>query len=301
MMRLRLPLLLIAAAVAPAQTVRIGVFGLFHPTRLELRGPLAVEAEGATLALSVNETLRCRARAQAVACAAPSGTLAATSISAIPRGTEALTLAVPGRIERRFHGRLELTAVDGALVPVVAMDRETAVASVVAAESPAGAPAAALEAQAVVARSFYSAHSRHRGFDFCDTTHCQFLREPPAEASAAARAVRATRGLVLAWHGATVAALYSARCGGHTRALASASAEEYPFFAVPCPYCARTPRGTCAYCTRTSGAWANRRGAGAGHGIGLCQYGAAAMASAGSLFSAILEHYFPTATLAAAP
>ena len=76
---------------------------------------------------------------------------------------------------------------------MVTMDLETAVASVVAAESPPGAGLESLKAQAVVARSFLvAAHGRHARSDFCDTTHCQFLREPPAEGSLAERAARNT-------------------------------------------------------------------------------------------------------------
>jgi stage II sporulation protein D len=36
---------------------------------------------------------------------------------------------------------------------------------------------------------------------------------------------------------------------------------------------------------------------GRGHGLGLCQRGAAAMASEGKNFREILMHYFPNATL----
>ncbi|MBI4467738.1 MAG: hypothetical protein HY650_00275 [Acidobacteria bacterium] len=41
------------------------------------------------------------------------------------------------------------------------------------------------------------------------------------------------------------------------------------------------------------------RGSGAGHGLGLCQAGAAAMARAGHRFTKILEHYFPNTELTA--
>ena len=82
-----------------------------------------------------------------------------------------------------------MTSAGGELVPVVSMDLETAVASVVAAEQVAGTPLEALKAQAVATRSYFVAtRGRHRGFDFCDTTHCQFLREPPASGHPAARA-----------------------------------------------------------------------------------------------------------------
>src|SRR5260221_12003531 len=100
------------------------------------------------------------------------------------------------------------------------MDVETAVASIVVAESPPHAPMEALKAQAVAARSFLAAgKGRHSGFDFCDTTHCQFLRQPPAADSPAAQATSATRGLVLAYKGRGFAAMYSASCGGRAPTL----------------------------------------------------------------------------------
>src|SRR6202043_3402164 len=88
------------------------------------------------------------------------------------------------------------------LIAVVAMDREVAVASVVAAEMPASTPLEALKAQAIVARSYYAAAgSRHDGFEFCDTTHCQFLRELPAPSVDAFRATQETRDILLAYLG----------------------------------------------------------------------------------------------------
>jgi peptidoglycan hydrolase-like amidase len=155
------------------------------------------------------------------------------------------------------------------------MDREVAVASVVAAEMPPTAPFEALKAQAVVARSYYAAgHDRHSGFAFCDTTHCQFLRAWPDAASPAFRATRDTRGLVLEYLGQPLAALYSASCGGRTRALDETSA--YPYYSVACDFCRRHAPGVVH-----------------GHQLGLCQAGAAGMAAAGASFQAILDHYLP--------
>ncbi len=41
------------------------------------------------------------------------------------------------------------------------------------------------------------------------------------------------------------------------------------------------------------------RGRGQGHGIGLCQRGAGAMAASGADFRAILAHYYPNTSVAA--
>ena len=275
----------LAAVPCFAETVRIGVFGLFHPVQLRLAAvkgaALEVRAGEASFVLRDGEAATVALQDGEIECRWRGGTARSRTISASPRDG-ALILGVPGKIQRQFRGRLEIGVSQGALQPVVFMDLEVAVASVIAAESPPGAPIEALKAQAVVARSFYvAAHRRHAAFDFCDTTHCQFLRAPP-RSEAAARATLATRGLVLAWHGVPVAALYSARCGGRTRTPDRAAPGDYPYFAVACSGCAR----------------GLHRGVTAGHGIGLCQTGAAAMAAAGAGFRAILEHYYPNTVLA---
>jgi len=157
----------------------------------------------------------------------------------------------------------------------VTMDVETAVASIVAAESPPGAGLESLKAQAAVARSYLlAAGPRHPHSDFCDTTHCQFLREPPAADSRAALAARATAGMVLIHEGRVIEALYSADCGGTTREF---TAGRYPYFSVSCPVRSDAPSG---------------------HRLGLCQVGAAAMAFRGATWLDILSRYFPAATLA---
>ena len=81
------------------------------------------------------------------------------------------------------------------------------------------APAAALEAQAVAARSYALARSeRHLedGADLCDGTHCQVFRGLAAATEDSRRAAAATAGLVLAQKGRVIAAPFHAVCGGRT-------------------------------------------------------------------------------------
>src|SRR5437764_501831 len=77
-------------------------------------------------------------------------------------------------------------------------------------------PFEAMKAQAVAARSYYAAGAQHHDFDFCDTTHCQFLRQPPAVNSPAAVPTRQTEGMVLSYEGEAVSAMHTASCGGRT-------------------------------------------------------------------------------------
>jgi stage II sporulation protein D len=81
------------------------------------------------------------------------------------------------------------------------------------------APAAALEAQAVAARSYALARAeRHleAGADLCDGTHCQVFRDLSAATAESRRAAAATAGLVLTQKGRVIAAPFHAVCGGRT-------------------------------------------------------------------------------------
>lgn len=351
---LAMSLLCIAAFIAaPAQavdsTVQIGVFSLFRPTELLLASPahevLLVSGASETMILESGQFAELRLVGHAVRCVTSTKTLVASSIQAFNRDGADLILAVPGRIERRFRGELQVSAGADTLIAVVTMGLEVAVASVVAAESPPGAPLEALKAQAVVARSYYvTARGRHSnsGFGFCDTTHCQFIREAHGPGPSprrgpvdpATQAAAETRGLVLAFRGRKFAALYSASCGGRTRSLAEVgmSSDVYPYFAVECPYCRRhapdwqthldrdeasallaKESEQARLLTERKAGWNSvpgnnydavvegnvvvLRGRGAGHGVGLCQAGAAAMASAGSDFRTILAYYYLNTTL----
>jgi stage II sporulation protein D len=342
-----LPALLTAAASTSfSATVRVGVFSLFHPQELALAAApgraLVIEGGKNSLVIEDGRAAVCRAAGGGIECREGERILRSAVIRAAGRGqgNEDFTLSVPGRITRNYYGKLEIRRDGAELVPIVAMDLETAVASAVAAESPPGAPLEALKAQAVVTRSFYvAARNRHPLFDFCDTTHCQFLRQAPGSQSPSSRAARGTEGLVLLHRGAVVEALYSASCGGRTRTLREAgfSPAGYPYFSVRCAPCLRSVHKWRAklsaqdaapilthpgseparlqvnrklgrqaipgddYSVEVKGSTVILTGRGAGHGVGLCQVGAASLASSGWDFARILTYYFPGATLASRP
>jgi stage II sporulation protein D len=141
---------------------------------------------------------------------------------------------------------------------------------------------------------------------------------------------------VLAHAGKVVPAYYSASCGGRTRTLAQLGLkdENYPYFAVECAYCrlhaekwerrlddedalplledetrersrlqvgrrlgwSAVPSNN--FTAEQEGDAVVLRGRGLGHGLGLCQRGAAAMAAQGAGFREVLNHYFPNTALA---
>jgi stage II sporulation protein D len=284
-------------------TVKIGVFGLFHPTQLHVEAPpphvLVLNGTPCTSAdIRRNDP--------------------PVHITARDGGAADFVLSVPGKIKREFHGTLDITSVNGELIPVITMDREQAVAAVLAAEYPDGTGIEALKAAAVLARSYYaSSPKRHADFDFCDTTHCQFHRWPPPQDHPAWRAAQQTEGLTLLYQNRTFAPLYSASCGGrtHTTAEVGLQSDPYPYFAVDCSTCQRNTRTWTQrlegepsrteqfrlakkipsnnYSVEKANGVITLRGRGEGHGVGLCQRGASAMAATGASFRDILNHYYP--------
>lgn len=314
------------------------MFGLFHPREFVVTAPaghalilhagkqsLVLENAGlssATLRLDGSDLIVSAGRQE----------LHSTKVAVTGRGNESadFILEVPGKIQRQYRGTLEIRPASGNLLAVVTLDLETAVASVVAAESAPDTPLEALKAHAIAARSYFVAgRGRHRDFDFCDTTHCQFLRAAPPAGSRAALAVEASRRLVLAYQSRPFAPMYTRSCNGQTRTPAQVGlpAAAYPYFSVECDHCRRHPvhwtsnipapqAGSLRASDETARLAVARhigwsavpsndfsfakdgdlvllRGVGNGHGIGLCQAGAKAMAESGAGFREILLHYYP--------
>jgi stage II sporulation protein D len=215
-----------------------------------------------------------------------------------------------------------------ARIKTVTLHLEDYVAGVVAGEGNT-LPEEARKALAVASRS-YAIHNmgRHRreGFDFCDTTHCQDLRVAAVDERAQATTA-ATEGELL-WHEGTVAnTFYSLHCGGQTESLPGIAYLR----AQPDTFC--VARGRRPWQAELSGvrkvsilersstgrvrtllvdgrvvAWDSIEGAvsslftlhgltlqgfGAGHGLGLCQIGAAERARAGQTYRQILSFYYP--------
>jgi len=198
-MRLSMLIVLLASALSSAhgQRVRIQVLGKLHPGAVTIAGSgretLWVFGCGESHELQPGIPLAVRFRRGQEAYTLRGKTRDCSRLRIASRtGDETeFVIGVPGRLHRRYRGIAEVNAVNGELSLVVSMDVETAVASIVAAEMSDRGGMEALKAQAVAARSFLMASSRtHKTFDFCDSTHCQFLRQPPAERSMAARATR---------------------------------------------------------------------------------------------------------------
>ena len=323
---------------SPDLTVAISVLGLFHPKEFVVSATsgraLAVQSGRRRIILENSQlpSVSIRIDGSGLLVTAGKEVLRAGSVEITGRNdrSEDFILRIPGRIQRRYHGTLAIRPSAGDLLAVVALDLETAVASVVAAESSPDAPVEALKAYAVAARSYFVAgRGRHKNFDFCDTTHCQFFRSPPPSTTLIAQAVEATHGLVLAYQSKPFAAMYTRSCGGRTRAPSQVGipSAAYPYYSVTCEHCRQHPVRWTSYLSAADAtslrssdessrlAVAKRlgwsavpssefsltkkadhvllAGVGNGHGIGLCQAGAKAMAETGAGFHEILQHYYP--------
>ena len=342
-MRLRSTLLCLllslpVARITAQPTVSFGVLGLFHPRELELRPAdaqvLTASSDARTFVLNGergHRLLEIRAAGDRILVSG----LAVPRLHASARDSAKgrFSLAVPDKLKRVYEGILTITARRGELIVIVTMEREEAVASIVASEMPGNAPLEALKAQAVVTRSFLAAGGRHHDFEFCDTTHCQFLRSPDDAGSAVRQAVNETRGMVLTWNQHPLAAMYSSRCGGQTSSMRDVGMDPggaYPYYAVPCPWCREHPlpwrraiepgRSTPQaanepdrikyarqwgwsalpgnqYSITHDAEGDSIQGRNIGHGLGLCQWGAIGMASQGRDFRSILQHYYPNSDL----
>jgi LysM repeat protein len=135
-------------------------------------------------------------------------------------------------------------------------------------EMSAGWPTEALKAQAVAAKSYALAAGRV----YTDTRSQVYgsLRHPDTNA-----AVDDVSGVYLAHQGQIIMPFFFGHCNGRTRSPSEAGWNPV----ADRPYL----RGVDCICGRRSYY---------GHGIGMCQRGAQAMAQQGSTFDQILKHYY---------
>lgn len=241
--------------------IRISLFTLFRPEVIEVR---VGSPEGAVFSAPGLATGRALARGDLIrirlsgsrleivftsSSAAARQSIVVTEARIVPTGSATIELSLPGRIKRTVRGDVSIDPGAGGRGPLrilLTTDREAAVASVVAAEI-GGREPEAVKALAVVVRTFVLSHpGRHsnEGFDFCDTTHCQFYRGERdalegAASTVVANAVAATQGQFLSFEGRRVEGYYTAACGGisATPSMVWGGDTDYPYSAVVCRWC----------------------------------------------------------------
>lgn len=130
--------------------------------------------------------------------------------------TGAMTLHV-GTASKRYRGTLTASPAGTTQLQVVnTVDLESYLDGVVPAESIPSWPAAALQAQAVAARTYAIAHGRTSTYDICDTTACQVYGGVDIEDARTTAATKATAGQIRTYNGAPISAEFGASNGGWT-------------------------------------------------------------------------------------
>lgn len=135
-------------------------------------------------------------------------------------GAGVIALILPSGRLARYRGTLRTADVAGAHFDTInILSLETYLRGVVPRESPSSWRPAALQAQAVAARTYavyYRMRSGSRGYDLCDTTACQVYGGLGSEAATTDTAIRATAGQIRLYRTAPIVAEFSSSNGGAT-------------------------------------------------------------------------------------
>ena len=146
---------------------------------------------------------------------------------------------------RQYHGTLLLRSGGGGVSVVNGLSLDTYLRGVVPSESPSHWPLAALEAQAVAARSYAVYELRPDSwYDLVPTTAEQVYGGVRAERPRSDRAVYATLGQILMYGGRVARTYYSSSSGGRTEAVQDAwpGSAPIPYLrSVPDPYDTYSP------------------------------------------------------------
>jgi SpoIID/LytB domain protein len=135
---------------------------------------------------------------------------------------------------RTYRGLLEVTGAPGAVKLRNHVDIETYLKGM--AEVPGTWPAAAVQAQAVAART-YAMRAMQGSGELCDSESCQVYVGTAHESPGQVAAVEATRGMVVTYGGSLAATFYSASGGGFAANVAEGFGSGYDVPYLPAhPY-----------------------------------------------------------------
>lgn len=151
--------------------------------------------------------------------------------------------------------------------PLLELDVEQYVAECLNAEMPASWHPEARKAQSIAIRSYALARMAERGWLYADQR--DQVWNPVKWEQSATDITAVTTGIVGVYNGKVIPTFYHSACGGHT--TDSPFGKQVPYLkAAQCP------------CGREK----------AGHGGGMCQYGAKALAEQGKTWREILDTYY---------
>jgi stage II sporulation protein D len=154
--------------------------------------------------------------------------------------SSAAPLALDGK---PYRGRFVVSQDGNALEVVDVVGLESYLKGVVPSEMPFDWPAAALDAQAIAARSYALANLVHGGsFDLYADSRSQVYGGIDAESASTSAAVDATRGQVVLYDGAVAETYFFSTSGGRTASAAEVIGKAVPYLvSVPDPYDTASP------------------------------------------------------------
>ncbi|MCI0607185.1 SpoIID/LytB domain-containing protein, partial [bacterium] len=232
-------LILLPAVLSANTPVSISILSVLRPTEITIT---LIEPERAVLKLDgsqsillSNDPLNVKLVNERLITASKSFSHLSLSCSS----TCTMDLNVPAKIARSYRGGLDLSVRLDAINIVLQASQEELIGSISASEMGEFGEAEALEAFAVVSRSFLQAGRRHPDLraDFCDLTHCQVFQSYTASLEAL-QSVEKTHGLILTFQQKPFRPYYFRSCGGKTATFEEVwrkKAPDYPFASVQCP------------------------------------------------------------------
>jgi stage II sporulation protein D len=248
-----LSLFLAAGARAGDTTVRVSIFSIFKPTRVQVSSlkPMLLTAVAEDGAIG-----KYKSRSVQINCGerwplqmeTGKKVVFAGSARFKPAPGDTLTVGVENRAERQYSGWIEIRERQGLCLIINHVSLEEYSRDVACREMGASLPEA-LKAQAVAVRSYALATANKHGlegFDFCDLTHCQAYTGRDACSAEQRKHLDAVSGLALMYKGRPAMTYYFSTCGGHT-----ASAADVFGPGADKPYLQGVKDGDPPYCSRS--------------------------------------------------
>ncbi len=202
------------ATTDPVQTVRV----LLTSGKASFGGATQVAGSGVRLAATTTYTVKAAGAKLTIVTAAgtPVGTFAAPLT--VTAGSGAPPLTVPGH--GAYRGSLQFSPAGDGVQTVDAVGLDDYVRGVVASEMPSSWASAALEAQAVAARTYaITATVGPAGYDLYPDTRSQVYGGVGAETPATDAAVADTGGQIVTYDGKPAVTYFFASSGGHTESI----------------------------------------------------------------------------------
>jgi stage II sporulation protein D len=152
------------------------------------------------------------------------------------------TISIKNKIERQYHGGIEIQNDNQKLKIIVSQNIEDYVLSVLSSESYA-TETEFLKAFSIIIRTYaIFNHNRHKNenFDFCDNTHCMLFYGETNKKNIFEYATRATNGKYLRYNNQSIDVYFSGSCGGKTKTPSEIWGNNnsiYPYKSINCNYC----------------------------------------------------------------